>query len=147
MVRDGLSYRDAFDAAAAKRACVYPNVGFQLQSAPAYAREGGGGGKTGNVPFRRRGAGANGESPEFPIAPRGGGAQRRRAVDRAPTGTRSAPSPPRLCLFETLGRSSDRVRDALAAGEFDISAEIAVSVARTLDNVEDRAETERSERP
>lgn len=76
MVRDGLSYRDAFDAAAAKRACVYPNVGFQLQ----------------------------------------------------------------LCLFETLGRSSDRVRDALAAGEFDISAEIAVSVARTLDNVEDLVE-------
>jgi hypothetical protein len=35
----------------------------------------------------------------------------------------------------------------LAAGEFDISAEIAVSVARTLDNVEDRAETERFEIP
>jgi hypothetical protein len=31
MVKDGLSYRDAFDLTSRRRACIYPNVGFQIQ--------------------------------------------------------------------------------------------------------------------
>mmetsp|Transcript_28958 Transcript_28958/g.86444 ORF Transcript_28958/g.86444 Transcript_28958/m.86444 type:complete len:191 (-) Transcript_28958:32-604(-) len=31
MTREGLTYQDAFAKTSAKRACIYPNVGFQIQ--------------------------------------------------------------------------------------------------------------------
>mmetsp|Transcript_3604 Transcript_3604/g.14035 ORF Transcript_3604/g.14035 Transcript_3604/m.14035 type:complete len:218 (-) Transcript_3604:65-718(-) len=67
MHRQGLSYMAAFGLVAAKRACIYPNVGFQLQ----------------------------------------------------------------LCLFERLGF------DAAHCADFDVPSEIAISIDRTLSNVDD----------